>query len=89
MSTRTWRQRWALAAAVAMGLAAGAPRLSAQSPHLARLPSIGGPEVIFPAVARFTLDEAKWRAQQNSKLLNLAILNIQSKGYATLSTRAD
>jgi hypothetical protein len=62
MSTRTWRQRWTLAATVAVGLVAFVSRLSAQSHHMARLPSIGGPEVISPAVARFTLDEAKWRA---------------------------
>jgi hypothetical protein len=45
-----------------VGLVAFVSRLSAQSHHMARLPSIGGPEVISPAVARFTLDEAKWRA---------------------------
>jgi hypothetical protein len=42
-----------------------------------------------PNVARLTLDEVKQRVLANSKLLNLAARNVQSKGYATRAVQAN
>src|SRR5262249_57177446 len=41
-----------------------------------------------PGVTRLTLDEVKQRVLANNKLLNLAALNVQSKGYATRAMQA-
>ena len=42
-----------------------------------------------PAALRITLDEAKQRALDSSKLLNLASLNAESKAFAVKAIRAD
>jgi outer membrane protein TolC len=42
-----------------------------------------------PPVMRLTLDEAKQRALASSKLLNLAALNVESKGFAIRAAKAD
>jgi outer membrane protein TolC len=42
-----------------------------------------------PAGTRLTLEEAKQRALDNNKLLNLAALNAESKAYAIKAARAD
>src|SRR5262249_42591877 len=42
-----------------------------------------------PNVARLTLDEVKQRVRADNKLLQLAALNVQSKGYATRATQAN
>jgi outer membrane protein TolC len=68
---------WLLAATLAaLGLAAP---LAAQGP----------PAPATPPVLRITLDEAKQRALGNNKLLNLAGLNVQAKGYAVKAMRAN
>jgi outer membrane protein TolC len=41
-----------------------------------------------PAVMRLTLDEVRERILANNKLLQLAALNVQSKGYATRAAQA-
>ena len=40
------------------------------------------------ADARLTLDEIKQRVLADNKLLNLAAMNVQSKGYATRAAQA-
>ncbi len=42
-----------------------------------------------PAVVHLTLEEAKQRALGNSKLLNLAALNAESKAFAVKAAQAD
>ncbi len=54
-------------------------RLAAQAP----------PATLPPASMRITLEEAKQRALANNKLLNLAALNVESKGYAIRAAKAD
>lgn len=89
MAIRQCRLALVVVSTVAYVLAVGVSLAPAQGLRVARLPRTGHPEILQPAVAHITLDEAKWRAVQNSKLVNLATLNIQSKGYATLAMRAD
>jgi outer membrane protein TolC len=59
------------------------------------LPAAGGvgaailpSQAASPATVRLTLDEIKQRAVADNKLLQLAALNVQSKGYATRAARA-
>jgi outer membrane protein TolC len=71
-------------AAVHLG-AVGAGRLEAQEapthlPHAVQAP---------PAAMRLTLEEAKQRALDSSKLLQLANLNAESKAFAVKAIRAD
>jgi outer membrane protein len=47
------------------------------------------PEKAPPAVMRITLEEAKQRALENNKLLNLASLNAESKAFAIKAIQAD
>jgi outer membrane protein TolC len=53
-------------------------------------PTGGSTPPVFhpPAIQRLTLDEAKERVVANSKLLTLAALNVEGKGYATKAMRA-
>ena len=46
------------------------------------------PSTTFPGTVRLTLDEIKERVLADNKLLNLAALNVQSKGYATRAAQA-
>jgi outer membrane protein TolC len=54
----------------------------------ARLPAVL-PANVPPATVRITLDEAKQRALSNSKLLDLANLNAQSKAFAVRAAQSD
>src|SRR5262245_38614275 len=47
------------------------------------------PPAAGPHVVRLTLDEVKERVLGNSKLLALAAMNVQSKGYATKAMEAN
>jgi outer membrane protein TolC len=47
------------------------------------------PRSEHPASVRITLEEAKTRALANNKLLNLAALNVESKGYAIRAMQAN
>jgi outer membrane protein TolC len=47
------------------------------------------PHAAAPATVRLTLDEIKNRVLADNKLLHLAALNVQSKGYATRAVQAN
>src|SRR5262249_6261387 len=47
------------------------------------------PPAAPPAAMRITLEEAKQRALANNKLLNLATLNVEAKGYTIRAARAN
>jgi outer membrane protein TolC len=66
-------------AAATLPAAPAAPSAPDQAPH----PGAG------PHVERLTLEEAKHRALAQSKLLNLASVNVESKGYAIRAVQAD
>jgi outer membrane protein TolC len=70
--------------ALCLAVLAAAP-LAAQAPPA----SVLGPITGAPASLRITLEEAKERALANNKLLNLAALNIESKGFAIRAIQAD
>jgi outer membrane protein TolC len=65
------------------------------APPPAAVPAAGVPSGPSPAavppghVYHLTLEEAKQRALNNSKLINLAGLNVDSKGYAVRAVQAD
>ena len=61
----------------------GAGRAAAQGPAAAATETVGA------NVVHLTLDEAKQRALSNSKLLNLAALNAESKAFAVKAAQAD
>jgi outer membrane protein TolC len=48
-----------------------------------------GPPPAPPAVVHLTLEEAKQRALANNKLLNLAALNVQAKGFAIKAAQSN
>jgi outer membrane protein TolC len=54
-------------------------------PVAAQAPPPGVP----PTAVRITLEEAKQRVLANNKLLNLAALNVEAKGYAIRAARAN
>jgi outer membrane protein TolC len=72
-----------LAALCLAGLAA--PPLAAQEAAV----NAAVPGHAPPAPVRLTLEEAKQRALENNKLLNLAALNAEGKAYAIKAARAD
>ncbi len=63
-----------------VGADVSAQGVPAQLPHPAQAP---------PAALRLTLEEAKQRALDSSKLLQLASLNAESKAFAVKAIRAD
>jgi outer membrane protein TolC len=69
---------------VGCGLAS-CPAARAQSSLPATLPA----STAAPTAIRLTLDEAKDRALANSKVINLALVNVQSKGESISVARAD
>ena len=71
---------------VVMTAAVGSSRAGAQPQSIAIPPGPGG---VSMAPHRLTLDEARHRVMANNKLIQLAALNIQSKGHATSAARAD
>ena len=73
-----WRKGLALSALV---LGYGLVGLHAAEPK--------PPAEAAPATERLTLDDVKQRVLHNNKLLQLAGLNIQSKGYATRAMQAN
>lgn len=73
-----------IASGLANPLSAQAP-VSAPASLPATLPAGTG----APATIRLTIEDAKGRALANSKLVNLALLNVQSKGEAVGVARAD
>jgi outer membrane protein TolC len=85
MRKRTPRVRVGAALFACSLTAIAATSLSAQEepPHAAV------PANAPPAAVRLTLEEAKQRALANNKLLNLAALNVESKGYAIRAMRAN
>src|SRR5262249_55985412 len=70
-----------------VALPAALSRPPVQAGGLASGPAAHPPAA--PNVVRLTLDEAKERALANSKLLALAAMNGQSKGYATRALEAN
>jgi outer membrane protein TolC len=51
-------------------------------------PANAPPHAASPSTVRLTLDEIKQRVLADNKLLQLAALNVQSKGYATRAAQA-
>jgi outer membrane protein len=83
---RNGKRRMLLAAALAVHLGGlGTGGLAAQE-RPADLPHPGDAP---PAAVRLTLEEAKQRALDSSKLLELATLNAESKAFAVKAIRAD
>ncbi len=75
-----WLGRAALLLAIFLLVAARVSPLAAQG-----VPA----DKSSPAVLRLTLDEIKQRVLADNKLLQLAALNVQSKGYATRAVQAN
>jgi outer membrane protein TolC len=84
MRKGNWRLLFSAALAAAYLGGVGADRLVAQDApaHLARA-------VQAPPAVRLTLEEAKQRALESSKLLQLASLNAESKAFAIKAIRSD
>jgi outer membrane protein TolC len=61
----------------------GSPSAAQEAPAKALAPPTTSPDTV-----RLTLDEIKERVLADNKLLNLAALNVQSKGYATRAAQA-
>jgi outer membrane protein TolC len=76
MNQRLWPTPFALLLAIPMAIAP----VAAQSPPQGKS---------SPAVQRLTLEEIKQRVLADNKLLQLAGLNVQSKGYATRAMQAN
>ena len=75
--------QWALVTTVCLTGVAASPSGAQESPANTSPPSTSAPGTV-----RLTLDEIKERVLADNKLLNLAALNIQSKGYATRAAQA-
>src|SRR5580704_10573622 len=77
---------WLVASLTGLGLAAFCPLAACAQETLA---APGKLQEVPTGSVRLTLEEAKQQALAKSKLLNLAVVNIESKGYAIQAARAD
>lgn len=89
---RTGAALWFAASVMLLNLSlpGSSPTITAAplNPAEGATPPVLQPPTLMPAVQRLTLDEAKERVVANSKLLALAAMNVQGKGYATKAMRA-
>src|SRR5262249_10682890 len=74
--------QWAFVTTICLAGLFASPSAAQQAP--AKAPS--GPST--PGTVRLTLDEIKQRVLADNKLLQLAAMNVQSKGYATRAAQA-
>jgi outer membrane protein len=77
---------WLVASLTGLGLAAFCPLATCAQETLA---APGKLQEVPAGSVRLTLEEAKHQALAKSKLLNLAVVNIEAKGYAIQAARAD
>ena len=75
--------QWAFVTIVCLGGLYGSPSAAQE------LPANAPPPTAPPSSVRLTLDEIKQRVLSDNKLLNLAALNVQSKGYARRAMQAN
>jgi outer membrane protein len=80
---------WLVASLTGLGLAAHWPLAACAQETLAAPGRLQEVPAGSAGSVRLTLEEAKQQALAKSKLLNLATLNIEAKGYAIQAARAD
>src|SRR5262245_19531111 len=73
------KRRWSVFALLMFAVTTSAQEPAPKNSTLANVP---------PGTVRLTLDEIKQRVLADNKLLQLAAMNVQSKGYATRAAQA-